>query len=102
MSCAGKLNTGVSADQPWMLALGIDTEKRTVTVNNYDALSFTGDEATSIAFLGHPTASEGVVTGTLNRFTGDAAINIIDKHIAEGLLMFRGVCNRVTLELGRP
>jgi hypothetical protein len=92
LSCSGTLRVArggsSSPEEPWTLSLVIDTDKKTVTVDDYTPVQLLADEKNRVVFMPRPASGYGVSTGTLNRITGEASIHIIK----DGLQIFRGTC----------
>jgi hypothetical protein len=88
LSCTGTVSDDASKPpQPSLMALTLDTENRSVTVNGYPTVPFAQSDA-AIALMAPGPIKYGVITGVVNRITGDASIHILD----QGFLIFRGVC----------
>ena len=93
LSCSGTLHvirTGVpTPEEPWMSALIVDTDRKTVTVDDWPSVPFFGDTSkNTIVFSPSPPSDYGVSSGTLNRITGETSIRIIK----EGLQIINGTC----------
>jgi hypothetical protein len=73
LACSGTLRAlrgGVSSpEEPWTFALAVDTDKKIVTVGNYEPVPIAGDASKStIVFMASPpTNIYGVSSGTLGR-----------------------------------
>jgi hypothetical protein len=82
LSCSGTLRViraGVSTpEEQWTFAPIVDTDRKTVTVDDWPSVPFLGDTSTNtIAFMPSKPSDYGVSTGTLNRITGETSILII-------------------------
>lgn len=94
LACSGTLRAlrgGVSSpEEPWTFALIVDTDKKIVTVQDYEPVTIAGDASkNTIVFMASPTTNiYGVSSGTLNRLTGAASIHIIN----DGLQIIDGIC----------
>jgi hypothetical protein len=66
-------------EEPWTFALIVDTDKKIVTVQDYEPVPIGGDASkNTIVFVASPATNiYGVSSGTLNRLTGAASIHII-------------------------
>jgi len=94
LSCIGTLRVirqGVSLpEEPWTFSVIMDTDKKTVTLEDYEPVPLFEDISRNTVVLMPSIPIEwGVSTGTLNRVTGQASINILK----DGLYMIRGICN---------
>jgi hypothetical protein len=67
--------------EPWMFSLILDTAKRTLMVDDYEAMSLSGDTSSKnmVIFSASPppTGKDGVESASLNRITGETTINLI-------------------------
>jgi hypothetical protein len=96
LACSGTLRVirgGVSTpEEPWTFSLIIDMDKKTAKVGDYEPVELFGDSSkNTVAFMPPRTRTSdyGVSTGTLNRITGEASINIIRD---DGLRITRSIC----------
>ena len=71
-------------------SLIVDSDGETITVDDHEPVKLSGGNV--LTFMSADPTQEGVSTGTLNRITGKASINIIDPNL--GLLMFAGICKK--------
>ena len=96
LSCSGTIRAGIpkegSSDETWMLSLVVDTDKEIITVDDQEPVQLSGGSKNVLTFMSAAPTQKGVSTGTLNRITGKASINIIDPNL--GLLMFAGICKK--------
>jgi hypothetical protein len=93
LACSGTLrviSAGVSSpEEPWTFSITIDTDKKTVTVDDYNPVRMLEDTTkNTVVFMPSPPSDFGVSTGTLNRITGEASIHII----RDALQIIRGIC----------
>ena len=84
------------AQEPWMFSLILDTRKRTLIVDNYDAMALSGDanpQKNIVIFTASPPPKDkdGVESASLNRITGEATVNLI---VDGRLFEVHGVCKR--------
>jgi hypothetical protein len=92
LSCSGTSRVTAKPEQPWTFALIVDTDRKTVTVDDWPSVPFLEDPSKNvIAFWPNPPREYGVSTGTLNRITGETSIHILP--VSEGgLQIIRGTC----------
>jgi hypothetical protein len=93
LACSGTLrviSAGVSSpEEPWTFSIIIDTDKKTVTVDDYNPVRLLEDTTkNTVVFMPSPPSDFGVSTGTLSRITGEVSIHII----RDGLQIIRGIC----------
>jgi hypothetical protein len=93
LACAGAVHVvraGVwSTEEPWTFSLTVDAEKKTITVDDYDPVPFSGEASeNTIVFMPSRPTHFGVSTGTLHRITGQARVHIIN----DGLHIITGIC----------
>src|SRR6516165_1238260 len=92
LSCSGTLRmirAGVSSlVDPWTFALTIDMERKTIAVDDYEAVPFFDTSRDTIGFWPSRRTDFGVSTGTLHRVTGETRIQIIK----DGLQILTGIC----------
>jgi hypothetical protein len=93
LSCSGTMRTiraGVSSpEEPWTFSLTVDTERKTIMVDDYEPMPFYENASKNTIGFWPPTPADfGVSTGTLHRITGEASIHIIK----DGLQILDGVC----------
>lgn len=93
LSCSGTLrmiHAGIaSPEEPWTFAVTVDPEGKTITVDDYEPVPFSGDTAKNIIAFMPSQPGLGVGTGTLHRVTGEASIVIVKE---DGLAMLNGIC----------
>src|SRR5262249_10162628 len=95
LSCIGTLRVvreGASLpEEPWTFSLVMDTDKKTVTLDDYEPVSLLEDTSrNTVVFMPSTPVEWGVSIGSLNRDTGQASINILK----DGLYIIRGICHR--------
>ena len=95
LSCSGtiiraRIPKELSSEEQWALSLIVDSDGETITVDDHEPVKLSGGNV--LTFMSADPTQEGVSTGTLNRITGKASINIIDPNL--GLLMFAGICKK--------
>jgi hypothetical protein len=95
LSCSGTMIRAVEPREPspdWTLSLIVDTEKETITVEDYEPVQLSGGSKQVLVFMSANPTQDGVSTGTLNRISGKVSINIIDPTL--GLLKYAGICKQ--------
>jgi hypothetical protein len=89
----GKGRTPEEGREPWAFSLILDTKKRTLAVDDYDAMSASGDTGSknTVIFSGSPPpkGKDGAESASLNRITGEATVNLV---IDGRLMEVHGVC----------
>ena len=89
----GKGRTPEEGREPWAFSLILDTKKRTVIVDDYDALPLSGDTGSKniVIFSGLPPSKDkdGAEFASLNRISGEATVNLL---VAGRLMEVHGVC----------
>jgi hypothetical protein len=93
LSCEGEVrrqNDGKTDNDIYLVT--IDQAGKAVTVGSWGSASIIGQTDEVLTFVG--TESPGVSSGSINRFTGAAAIHIIT--MTDGLYSFYGTCKSAT------
>ena len=73
-------------EEQWTFALKVDTDRKTIIVDDWPSVPFLGDTPTNT--MPSKPSDYGVSTGTLNRITGETRVHIIN----DGLQILRGTC----------
>jgi hypothetical protein len=94
LSCAGTLRIPhKDAEEPWTFSLIIDTDKKTVTLDDYAPVELLGDTSgNTVVFKSSIPSDGGVSFGTLNRATGQARVVILK----DGVHIISGICKPAT------
>jgi hypothetical protein len=92
----GKGRLPEEAREPWTFSLILDTTKRTLIVDDYDAMSLSGDTGSKnmVIFSASPSPKDkdGAESASLNRITGETTINLI---VDGRLIEVHGLCKPV-------
>ena len=86
LACSGtkrelvKWEPPVAEHEPWMFSLILDTTKRTLIVDDYEAMSLSADTRSKnmVIFSASPPpkGEDGVESASLNRVTGETTVNL--------------------------
>ena len=89
----GKSRSAGVEREPWLFSLILDTAKRTLIVDDYDAMQLSEDTSlrNMVIFSASPPPKDkdGTESASLNRITGETTINLI---INGQLIEVHGVC----------
>jgi hypothetical protein len=89
LSCEGTVRIPHrDAEEPWTFSLIIDTDKKTITVDDYAPVELLGDTSGNTVVFRSSTPREGVSFGTLDRVTGQARVVILK----DGVHIISSIC----------
>jgi hypothetical protein len=95
LTCEGEMHLinadgDAAAKYEYALSLAIDQRAGTATVDTYQAVAIPSKlDNDTLMFMANRALTTGAATGTLNRITGKASIQIIT---GDGLRKFYGIC----------
>lgn len=79
--------------EPWMFSLILDTTKQTLIVDDYGAMSQSGDTRSNNMVIfsasSPPKGEDGVESASINRISGETTVNLI---LGGRVFEVRGVC----------
>jgi hypothetical protein len=90
LACSGTLRIPhKDAEEPWTFSLIIDSDKKTVTLDDYAPVELLEDTSGNTVVFKSSTPSDwGVSFGTLNRVTGEARV----VFLKDGVHIISGIC----------